>query len=141
MLLDKPVFITTDAVGGVWNYSLALADGFIRAGVPVIFAVVGPAPTQEQTSAIPFGTDHRCGFGPHPRTSAGGPAACLLISTGLDLDWTVTNRQALKTVATELALLAAEYEASSAHLHAPCLADAVWNIPTIATAHSCMASW
>jgi glycosyltransferase involved in cell wall biosynthesis len=64
-----------------------------------------------------------------------------LISTGLDLDWTVTSRQAVKSIAAELALLAADYEAGSAHLHAPCLADAVWSIPTIATAHSCMASW
>ena len=40
----RRVLMTADAVGGVWTYALELAAGLDRAGVAVVFAVMGPPP-------------------------------------------------------------------------------------------------
>ena len=43
-----PLLITTDAVGGVWTYSLALARGVAAGGRACVLAVLGPAPDAAQ---------------------------------------------------------------------------------------------
>jgi glycogen(starch) synthase len=43
--------MTTDAVGGVWEYSLELSRGLASAGVEVVLAVMGPPPDARQRSA------------------------------------------------------------------------------------------
>jgi glycogen(starch) synthase len=45
------ILMTTDAVGGVWEYSLELCRGLSRHGVTVILAVLGPAPSRRQQAA------------------------------------------------------------------------------------------
>ena len=45
------VLMTTDAVGGVWQYSLELASGLCRRGVRVLLAAMGPAPSSAQLEA------------------------------------------------------------------------------------------
>src|SRR3954447_17717390 len=45
------VFMTADAVGGVWHYALDLAEGLERHGVAIALAVLGPAPTPGQRAA------------------------------------------------------------------------------------------
>lgn len=44
------VLMTTDAVGGVWTYSLTLARGLAARGVRVALAAVGPAPSAAQVA-------------------------------------------------------------------------------------------
>ena len=46
------VMLVADAVGGVWDYALALAGGLLRSeSVRVLLMVVGPPPTGEQRAA------------------------------------------------------------------------------------------
>jgi glycosyltransferase involved in cell wall biosynthesis len=45
------ILMTTDAVGGVWQYSLELARGLSRRGVAVVLAVLGPAANRQQEDA------------------------------------------------------------------------------------------
>ncbi len=118
----RHVLISTDAVGGVWTYSLALARGLVAGGTPCTLAVLGPPPDAAQASAA--------------RT-----AGCALVATGLQLDWTVDSRPALDAIAAGLLAVAQDCGAAAAHLHAPCLATAAWTLPTVAVAHSCMATW
>ena len=40
--------VTTDAVGGVWTYSLDLARGLAAADIETTLVVLGPPPTPEQ---------------------------------------------------------------------------------------------
>ncbi len=129
------VLITTDAVGGVWEYSLALAQGFVSAGVGIVLAVVGPGGRQKSSflEEIKQSTDAL----PSPAAEPG----CVLVDTGLELDWTVGDSAGLRRIAAALAELAVIHDVDSAHLHAPCLADADWCLPTVATAHSCMTTW
>ncbi|MGH9639144.1 MAG: glycosyltransferase, partial [Bryobacteraceae bacterium] len=46
------VLITTDAVGGVWRYTLDLAAGLARQGVEVLIASLGPRPSPEQRRQV-----------------------------------------------------------------------------------------
>jgi hypothetical protein len=40
--------MSTDAVGGVWRYSMELAHGLGARGVEVVLAVLGPEPDADQ---------------------------------------------------------------------------------------------
>ena len=115
------VLLTTDAVGGVWRYTLDLAQGLARRGVPTLVAVLGPAPSAAQ------------------RAEATGIA---MTETGLALDWTAADPEQLAAATAGLQGLAAAFGASSVHLHAPALAgSARWRRPVVAVGHSCVASW
>ena len=44
----RRILMTVDAIGGVWQYALALAKQLVAAGDFVILAGLGPSPTSEQ---------------------------------------------------------------------------------------------
>lgn len=115
------MLLTTDAVGGVWRYSVDLAHALAARGVTPVLAVLGPPPD----SAL--------------AAEAGGIE---LLRTGLPLDWTAPDEAALGRVANRLAAAAALCGARSAHLHAPALVgDAPWPVPVVAVGHSCLGTW
>ena len=119
------ILVTTDAVGGVWRYSLSLAREWAADGILVELAVLGPDPSPAQAAeaaAIPGLALHR---------------------TGLDLDWTAPDAATLERAAAGLAGLARERDADSVHLHAPALlGQAVsWPSPVVAVLHSCLSTW
>jgi glycosyltransferase involved in cell wall biosynthesis len=113
--------LVTDAVGGVWVYSLELARALKPLGIEAVLAVTGPAPTAEQREAA---------------------ADLPLIDTGLPIEWLDTSEDEIARAGEELARLATREGAdivqtsSAAHL-----AGAWFDCPTIAVQHSCVASW
>ncbi len=117
------VFITTDAVGGVWRYSVALARGLAERGQHCTLAVLGPAP------------DEAC------RSEIAAMDGCTLLHTGLELEWTLADGPSLDCLVRSLIAIARDMRVSIAHLHAPALASLAWPMPVVAVAHSCMASW
>jgi glycosyltransferase involved in cell wall biosynthesis len=115
------LLLATDAVGGVWVYSLELARALKPLGIQTILAVFGPSPNLAQREEA---------------------AALKLIDTGLPLDWLETNPAELRRAGETLAAIAdcegAELvQTSSAAL----LADAEFDQPCIAVQHSCLATW
>ena len=122
-LTSPPAFrllMTTDAVGGVWRYSLDLAHGM--AAQPIL-AVLGPPPSDAQRAEA-------------------DALGLRLIDTGLPLDWTAETATALAAAASALRRLAEREAVASVHLHAPALAGATrWPIPVVAVTHSCVATW
>ncbi len=119
------IMVTTDAVGGVWRYSLTLAAEWSRAGIAVDLAVLGPAPAlsqQMEAAAIP---------------------GLILHQTDLPLDWTAPDPAALEQAAAETADLAGGLGVDTVHLHAPGLigAGVVWPVPVTAVLHSCLLTW
>lgn len=118
------VLLTTDAVGGVWRYTIDLARGLSDLGIDPIIAVLGPAP-------VPAQCDEAAAI---PRLR--------LVQTGLPLDWTADTPADLAHTSDRLAALAALTGVASIHLHAPALVGtATWPAPIVAVHHSCVGTW
>ncbi|MFL6856846.1 MAG: glycosyltransferase family 4 protein [Allosphingosinicella sp.] len=117
----KRLLLATDAVGGVWQYSLDLARALAPLGYRAVLALVGPAPSPAQRGAA---------------------RGLRLIETGLPLDWLAADRAALRRAGKALAALARREGANLVQVgSAALLADAPFDMPTIAVQHSCLASW
>lgn len=117
------VFMTADAVGGVWQYALDLAGGLRPHGVEVLLAVLGPRPSDDQAAAAEA-------------------AGIRLIATGLPLDWTARAGADVEEAGWAVARMATEAEPDIVHLNSPALAaSAVFPAPVVAVAHSCVATW
>ena len=118
------LFMTADAVGGVWTYALDLARGLGRHGVETTLAVLGPEPSEDQ------------------KAEAEGIPALRLLTTGLPLDWTAEEPLAVEQAGAAVAALAAETGADIVHLNSPALAaEADFPAPMVAACHSCVATW
>jgi glycosyltransferase involved in cell wall biosynthesis len=118
------ILVTTDAVGGVWRYSLELCAAWRASGVGVILAGLGPSPDESQ------------------RREAAALPGLVLLDTGLDLDWTARNAESLEATAERLAEFARVFDVDSVHLHAPALiGNASWHVPVVAMIHSCLLTW
>lgn len=117
------VFMTADAVGGVWQYALDLAEGLRPHGVEVTLAVLGPAPSAGQQEMAEA-------------------AGIKLILTDLPLEWTAENPAAVEEAGKVLARLAAQMRPDIIHLNSPALAlGANFCAPVVAVCHSCVATW
>ena len=118
------LLLTTDAVGGVWRYTIDLARGLSERGIDPVVAVLGPpadAAQQAEAARVP---------------------RLRLVATGLPLDWTAEDRQAVGHAGGRLAALAALTGVGSVHLHAPALVgEARWPVPVVAVHHSCVGTW
>jgi glycosyltransferase involved in cell wall biosynthesis len=120
----RRLLLTTDAVGGVWTYSLDLARSLSEAeDMVVLLAVLGPSPRTEQL------------------TQAAAVPGLQIILTDLPLDWTAAEEREVRDAAAALATLAAEGEADLVQLHTPALALASFPAPVVSVVHSCVATW
>lgn len=118
------VFMTADAVGGVWQYAIDLARGLGTEGFATTLAVLGPAPSWDQ------------------RDEARAIAGLRLLETGLPLDWTANSARAVLEAGDAVAALASESGADVVHLNSPGLAaSAQFSAPVLAVCHSCVATW
>lgn len=113
------LLMTTDAVGGVWQYSLELA-GALEAEVTL--AVLGPAPDAGQRAAAQA-------------------AGVRLVNTGLPLDWLSDGPAPVLATGEAVARLAHEVGAEVVHLNAPALAVARFAQPVVAVNHGCLGTW
>jgi phosphatidyl-myo-inositol alpha-mannosyltransferase len=117
------VLMTADAVGGVWQYALDLADGLRRHGVKTTLAVLGPAPSADQQASAEA-------------------AGATIILTDLPLDWTAGSQGEVAEAGHALARIAAHVKPDIVHLNAPALAaSARFGVPVVAVCHSCVATW
>ncbi len=122
MLRARRIMLTTDAVGGVWRYSLELAAGLTARGVDVLLVSMGPRPSLEQR--------------------AEAEASCALHITDLALDWLAETPAEIAEAASSLAAIAAGWDADGVHLHTPAIvSQARWPVPVVAVAHSCVGTW
>jgi glycosyltransferase involved in cell wall biosynthesis len=118
------LLLTTDAVGGVWTYSLDLAAALAsEADAMVFLAVMGPSPSSEQL------------------TRAAAVPGLQVIETGLPLDWIANNEAEVITAAGGLARLAKQASVDLVQLHSPALATADYRTPVVSVVHSCVATW
>ena len=115
------LLLATDAVGGVWVYSLELTRALKPLGIETVLAVMGPPPTARQ------------------REEAAG---IKLIDTGLPLDWLETSPSDLRRAGEALANLARIEDVDLVQTNsAALLADVAFDQPCVVVQHSCVASW
>ncbi len=120
----RRIFLTTDAGGGGWRYTMELTQGIPARGAEVVLAVLGPPPSLAQ------------------RQEAAGIAGLRWIATGLPLDWLAETPDDLAFASHVLASVAGQTGVDTVQLHAPALVgDARWPAPVIAVAHSCVGTW
>lgn len=115
------ILLATDAVGGVWVYSVELARALGELGIEAVLAVMGPSPDERR------------------RDEAAG---LRLIDTGLPLDWLETSPAELRRSGDVLAEIANServdvVQTSSAAL----VANTQFDQPCVAVQHSCVATW
>jgi glycosyltransferase involved in cell wall biosynthesis len=117
------ILMTTDAIGGVWQYATTLAAGLADHGVEVVLAVTGPgldAAQQREAAAL---------------------ANVTTIDTGLPLDW-LSDDASVAAAGAALADLARNQRADIVHLNSPTLAaDCPFDVPVVAVAHGCVGTW
>lgn len=117
----RRILITTDAVGGVWTYSIELAAALRVLDVESVLAAMGPSPSRE----------HLASAGRTP-----------VIDTGLPLDWLASTADDVRQAAGSIAQLADDVGAEIVQLHSAALAcDVDHKRPVIAVQHSCVATW
>lgn len=117
------LFMTADAVGGVFQYALDLARGLDSHDVQITLAMLGP-PMDESRRAL-----------------AGEVERLTIVETGLPLDWLAPNEESVVAAAQATSDLAAWHRADIVHLNTPALAIAGFSAPVVVAAHSCLASW
>lgn len=120
----KPrVLITADAVGGVWQYATDLACALVPLGFEPVLAVLGPEPSAVQRAPV----------------EAGGVA---LVETGLPLDWLCDGPEPVAAAAAAITELVCDGGYDLFHCNMPTLlAEAAFDVPTVAVAHGCLATW
>jgi glycosyltransferase involved in cell wall biosynthesis len=122
--LKMRVFMTTDCVGGVWNYAITLARALQPLGVTTTLATLGPAASIQQ------------------RSDAQAIHGLDLLETGLPLDWLADDEAAIAHSARHIADLSRAHAADVIHLNSPVLAAlATFTAPVIGVSHSCVATW
>jgi glycosyltransferase involved in cell wall biosynthesis len=149
------VLLTTDAVGGVWQYTMELAQALAARGVECIVAVLGPAPSEDQRAAlaptpapVALPRKREPGATQDAVRTAGllrsqeRVAPITLIETGLPLDWTCTDAAPVLAAGKAIAALARQHAVDLVHYNMPTLAAAAAPpVPSVAVAHGCVSTW
>ncbi|OGP17706.1 MAG: hypothetical protein A2V21_312540 [Deltaproteobacteria bacterium GWC2_55_46] len=120
--MPEKLLMTTDAVGGVWTYSVELASALASSGVKVFLATMGPAVTRAQLKEA---------------TSAGAD----LFESGFKLEW-MDDPWLNVELAGKWLLRIEEYTMPDiVHLNGYCHGALPWVAPCVIAAHSCVLSW
>lgn len=121
--LCRTVLLTTDALGGVWNFVLTLSQSLALNGIRVIIAGLGPFPARPKV------------------LEALTNESIILRWKSYPLEWMNDGLQYTRRSAEWLLSLAEEYAVSIVHLNQLALARRLWEVPCLITAHSCVRTW
>lgn len=114
--------MTTDAVGGVWTYALALARELSGRGDMVRLAVIGPSPSTD-------------------RIAAARAAGVDWVSVEAELDWLANGEIALAHGRAAIARAAKAWNADILQVNQPAYAGGEYAAPLVTVAHSCVLTW
>ena len=117
------VLMTADAVGGVWQYALELADGFGKQGIKTVLAVTGPSPSPDHMHA------------------AGEIPALEVVHECFRLEWMADADDDIRRTGDWLLRLEQRYRPDVVHLNGFTAGALPWRAPHLVVAHSCSVSW
>ncbi len=118
----RRVLMTTDAVGGVWDFSLELARGLRQKGIEVVLASLGPEPDDAQRETA-------------SRLSLRLEARPFL------LEWMAKPWEDVKASGDWLLELQQQYTCDLVHLNGYAHGQLPFTVPKLVVAHSCVLSW
>lgn len=121
--LPTKILMTADAVGGIWQYAVELCASLSNAGVEVLVATLGPAPSAEQAE------DLDCIKG--IRTVHGN----------YSLEWMQDPWRDVDESGQWLLDLQGTFNADVIHVNGFSHAALPWGRPVVSVAHSCVRSW
>jgi len=119
----RKVLMTTDTVGGVWNYSLELARGLGERGVEVALATMGSPINELQRDKV-----DRI---PHLR----------VFESHFKLEWMDDPWRDVEKAGDWLLNLESRISPDVVHLNGYVHASLPWSAPKLAVGHSCVLSW
>lgn len=117
------VLMTTDALGGVWTYSLELCRALGRHGVDITLAVLGGRPSSSQRNEVSSLENVR------------------LCESDFRLEWMQDPWDDLSRAADWLLTLESAAGAELVHLNHLVHGDLPWASPVLTVGHSCVFSW
>jgi glycogen synthase len=126
MISNQPprrILMTTDAVGGVWHYSLELCCGYAPLGIEVVLATMGPPPSPAQ------------------RAAAMALPNVMLCESEFLLEWMPEPWADVAQAGEWLLGLEARYAPDLVHLNGYAHGALAWRAPVLIVAHSCVLSW
>ncbi|MDF3983239.1 glycosyltransferase family 4 protein [Luteibacter sp. PPL201] len=116
--------MSTDAVGGVWTFTMELSAGLAARGVEVLIAVLGPAPDRGRLRAAEALPGVRVVCGDYP------------------LEWMREANDDNQAAAGEWLLdLATRFGPDVVHLNHFGHGGLPWGVPAVVVAHSCVGTW
>ena len=119
----RRVLMTTDTVGGVWTFTLALAREFSLRGIEVVLAALGGEPSVHQLAE-----------------AKSVPSLCLLPSN-FKLEWMRDPWDDVTESGKWLLSLERKHRPDVVHLNSFGHGALAWQSPSVLTAHSCVLSW
>jgi glycogen synthase len=119
----RRILMTTDTVGGVWHYALALSRGLASEDVEVVLATMGPRPSDEQRSAL-----------------AALPNV-ILRESEYRLEWMRDPWRDVARAAVWLLDLERRFAPDIVHLNGYAHGSLPWDVPVLVVGHSCVLSW
>jgi glycogen synthase len=117
------ILMTTDTVGGVWNYALELCRGLGGHGVAVVLATMGPAPREDQRAEVA-----RLGH-------------VTLCESTFRLEWMDEPWDDVARAGEWLLGLERRFRPDVVHLNGFAHGALPWSAPALVVGHSCVLSW
>jgi glycogen synthase len=116
------ILMTTDTIGGVWNYALELSEALVRYGVGVTLAAMGePLSNHQRSEADAVGVQ--------------------VYEAHCKLEWMSNPWEDLRQVGQWLLDLHRLVRADLVHLNEYAHGALPWSAPTLLVGHSCVLSW
>lgn len=117
------VLMTTDCIGGVWNYSVRLAEALQEYGVQTALATMGPAPSESQRRDV--------------RRLSG----VQLYESTFKLEWMQDPWDDVDRAGQWLLRLEESLKPDVVHLNNYAHGALPWSSPVLVVGHSCVCSW
>ncbi|HEY7388641.1 MAG TPA: glycosyltransferase family 4 protein [Bryobacteraceae bacterium] len=119
----KRVLTTTDTVGGVWTFTLDLAEALGRYGIEIVLASMGGLPTMDQ------------------REEAARIPNLQLLESDFKLEWMDAPWSDVAAAGAWLLNLEQSVAPDLVHLNSYGHGALPWSSPVLLTGHSCVLSW
>jgi glycosyltransferase involved in cell wall biosynthesis len=111
------VLLTGDTVGGVWTFTLDLAEGLIASGVEVCLATFGGIRTAPDIPGLTW------------------------LASNYKLEWMEDAWSDVEEAGRWVLAIAEQFQPDVIHLNTLCHGALPWQAPVVTTVHSCVVSW